>query len=607
MAIAVSGVILSGLATGFIATLRGTTSAHERLVDSNGAHTLSTYLTADLESANPDLTSTVDTATLGCNSSPPAGTTNVLRLQWSERPTASELRVFSVSYRILGLNTDADPQDDEWRLVRYACSRSQDPAVDTMATILSNATPLTEHVMVSALHEPVAPYLTKAEILPATPKVVSLTAFAAPVKGESTPYSYTFSGNMRMPKPVPRVVSITRNGLTTTSGATVAWTVTFSEAVFVAGVDPTDFELAASGLITGASIVSATAVNPTGAPPNATTFTVTANTGTGQGTLALTVDDDDTIRSSTDNDPLGDTGADNGDVTGGGYNFDNVGPMVVVEEILAAESVSTVPITDAFRATFNEPVSDFDDAADVVNNAGVGGAPGAVFSIAPDGPSGKTYLITVSALGGSGTIRPRVVANAAKDAAGNNNALSTDATDNEIIYSTAAPVLTITNVELTNGSGGGSQVGRLEKGDQVVVTFSDSMDVDTFCSTWTGTTPSITTANVVRVTVTDGGAGNDILTVSTTSGCTFNFGSLNLGSAGWVTTTTNFEGSGGNKSEIAYDDTTRKLTITLGGGTNGPSGLAASTPTYDASDALRSSTGGSIANDPFTPATASRF
>src|SRR2546426_11542537 len=81
VAITISGLIISALVTGFIVTMKGTAGAHDRFVESNGAQTLATYFTSDVQSANPSMVSTAAVDT-GCSSTP-ASTTNVLRLQWS--------------------------------------------------------------------------------------------------------------------------------------------------------------------------------------------------------------------------------------------------------------------------------------------------------------------------------------------------------------------------------------------------------------------------------------------------------------------------------------------------------------------------------------------
>src|SRR5262249_57462354 len=86
----------------------------------------------------------------------------------------------------------------------------------------------------------------------------------------------------------PRVASIVRADANPTAASSVSWTVTFSEAV--AGVNLSspfsDFTLVASG-VTGASITSVTG--------SGDTYTVTASTGTGFGTLGLNLVHDDSI------------------------------------------------------------------------------------------------------------------------------------------------------------------------------------------------------------------------------------------------------------------------------------------------------------------------
>ena len=108
---------------------------------------------------------------------------------------------------------------------------------------------------------------------------------------------------------VPNVTSIVRTGATPVNTATADFTVTFSEDV--TGVDVSDFALATTG-VTGASVSS---VSGTGS-----TYTVTVNSGTGNGTLHLNAIDDDTILDA-DLNPLGGTGLVNGDfLTGETYS-----------------------------------------------------------------------------------------------------------------------------------------------------------------------------------------------------------------------------------------------------------------------------------------------
>lgn len=82
----------------------------------------------------------------------------------------------------------------------------------------------------------------------------------------------------------PIVDSVVRAGVTPTKAATVDFTVTFSESV--TGVNAADFTLTKTG-ITGGSIITVTG--------SADTYTVTVNTGSGNGTIRLDVVDNDSI------------------------------------------------------------------------------------------------------------------------------------------------------------------------------------------------------------------------------------------------------------------------------------------------------------------------
>jgi Leucine-rich repeat (LRR) protein len=122
---------------------------------------------------------------------------------------------------------------------------------------------------------------------------------------------YTGGETYSVDKTAPTVFSITRASANPTTAITVNFTVTFSEPV--TGVDMTgpafdDFALTTSPGISGASI---TGVSGTGA-----TYTVTVNTGIGNGTIRLDVIDQDTILDDTGN-PLCGGGINNGNFTSG--------------------------------------------------------------------------------------------------------------------------------------------------------------------------------------------------------------------------------------------------------------------------------------------------
>ena len=101
------------------------------------------------------------------------------------------------------------------------------------------------------------------------------------------------------------MVSINRANENPTDAASVNFTVKFSEPV--TGVDASDFTFTASG-ITGASV--------TGVSGSHSTYTITVNTGTGDGSLRLDLTDNDSIIDSSGN-PLGGARAGNGNFTTG--------------------------------------------------------------------------------------------------------------------------------------------------------------------------------------------------------------------------------------------------------------------------------------------------
>jgi prepilin-type N-terminal cleavage/methylation domain-containing protein len=186
IAMTVSGLIISALVVGFITTMRGTASAHDRFVASNGNHTLATYFASDVQSANATMVSTVGTADSGCATTEPS-TTNVLRLQWIEMPTLTKMNAFSVSYRTRQIGTS-------WQLVRYACSGTQDPFT-TATAILTSSTP-TAQVMVSELYDP-SPSSLYQTVAAHSGREVTLKAYAAVAQDETQPYEYTVSANLR--------------------------------------------------------------------------------------------------------------------------------------------------------------------------------------------------------------------------------------------------------------------------------------------------------------------------------------------------------------------------------------------------------------------------
>lgn len=114
------------------------------------------------------------------------------------------------------------------------------------------------------------------------------------------------------PVPFPIVTSInTASSNPATANTMVSWTVVFDTAV--TGVDVTDFSLVQAGGVAGATLGTVSG--------SGTTYTVTANTGTGTiGSLALRLVDNDSIVNASGT-PLGSPGAGNGTFTGQAYTI----------------------------------------------------------------------------------------------------------------------------------------------------------------------------------------------------------------------------------------------------------------------------------------------
>ncbi len=239
------------------------------------------------------------------------------------------------------------------------------------------------------------------------------------------------SQTINIDKVPPAVQSIDRADASPSNAASVGWTVTFSKNV--SGVDSGDFQLANSGLGGSPSITSVVQ------GVNAATYTVTASTGTGNGTLGLNLVDNDSITDSAGN-KLGGTGtsgAGDGSFTGQVYTIDKTAPTVTVTAPSSPQTASTVH----FTATVSETTADTIGNGDIT----VGGTAGATTGTVTG--TGPTYDIAVSGMTMTGTITVKVDANAVSDAAGNPNAESNTASVqwNQTVSTNSAPVVTITS------------------------------------------------------------------------------------------------------------------------------------------------------------------
>ena len=124
----------------------------------------------------------------------------------------------------------------------------------------------------------------------------------------------------------PKVLSSVRADANPTDAASVNFTVTFSEPVTGVDIVPpfNDFGLITSPGVTGASITSVT-------PVSGTTYTVSVNTGSGNGTIRLDIVDNDSIVDAASN-PLGGAGTGNGNFNTGEVYTINKSPINTVSE-----------------------------------------------------------------------------------------------------------------------------------------------------------------------------------------------------------------------------------------------------------------------------------
>lgn len=191
-----------------------------------------------------------------------------------------------------------------------------------------------------------------------------------------------------------QVVSILRLDASPTSAASVAFEVGFGEDV--SGVDVTDFDLVTTG-VAGATV--------TGVSAGPATYTVTVDTGSGDGEIRLDLVDDDSILDFAGN-PLG--GAADGSYRRGEvYAIDKTAPTVAMSSAAPdPTNASPIPVS----VIFDEPVTGFDASDVMLINA----------SMMNFGGSGAGYRFDLEPAG-DGPVLADIAAGVARDAVGNGN------------------------------------------------------------------------------------------------------------------------------------------------------------------------------------------
>ena len=149
----------------------------------------------------------------------------------------------------------------------------------------------------------------------------SIDAGATWVNRTSAPNGLAFAINADPLGGPASITSITRNAAANTSASTVTWTVLFNQSV--SGLSSNNFALPVSGAVAGAAI--------TGVTGSTDTWTVTANTGSGDGTLGLNLVNDSFVLPGLSNEPF----------TGETYNITR--QIVPVFRVNAIDTVGGLP------------------------------------------------------------------------------------------------------------------------------------------------------------------------------------------------------------------------------------------------------------------------
>lgn len=191
-------------------------------------------------------------------------------------------------------------------------------------------------------------------------------------------------GNQNLP---PEVVSVVRADADPTAAASVDYTVTFTEDV--TGLDVTCLSIFTTGTVAGVSLGPIVG--------SGTTYTVTVNTGSGDGTIRLAVRDVDTIVDALGL-PLGGIGWDNGSFSGEAYTVDKTAPQVISIERTDTSPTSADSVD--FTVTLTESVTGV-DASDfaLITTGDIAGA--SIISVVGNA---DVYTVTVDTGTGSGTL-----------------------------------------------------------------------------------------------------------------------------------------------------------------------------------------------------------
>ncbi|WP_202920290.1 Ig-like domain-containing protein [Urbifossiella limnaea] len=284
--------------------------------------------------------------------------------------------------------------------------------------------------------------------------------------------------------PSASVSSIVRTAGPDTNAAAVSWTVTFNQAV--SGLADTNFTLTdLSNSLTGEGITS---VVPVGGAP-ATQWTVTASTGTGDGTLRLNATDAAGVTPTLINLPTNVTTAD--------YAVDKTAPTVVI----GAPSVS---LTAGGPVSFTVTYTGADNITLAPGDVTLSPTGGVSATVGVSG-SGNTRTVTLTGITGNGSIGISLVAGTASDNA-TNSAAAAGPSATVQVDNTPPTVVSVDRFGAASVTNAGTV--------QYTVTFSEavSLGATPFTTTTTGTLSGVSVESVA------GGPTVYTVTVNTGSG-----------------------------------------------------------------------------------------
>ena len=199
----------------------------------------------------------------------------------------------------------------------------------------------------------------------------------------------TFTGEVYSVRPTPAAptASIAIDGANPSSASSVQFKVTFTEAV--TGLTVANFATVPGGGVTGSSVARVTG--------GGTTWFVTANTGTGSGTLGLRL-----LAPGTGIAPVP-TGL---PVTSAAYTIRPVGPVVapVAQSITRTDANPTALPQVAWTVTFSKPVGGLTKQNFEIVSSGLNQPK--LIQVSPSGGSpSATWTVTASTGSGTGTLR----------------------------------------------------------------------------------------------------------------------------------------------------------------------------------------------------------